>query len=1129
MRSHRLPLHSAALLGAWLTALCALCAQEQPSALRADEVRVEAAGDGGEIAAWLRTGRSPGFVEVTLHWDDATVTPLRLQAANASLVHPAAQNGGDSGPTNVTLDDALIECPQLQLKLWVRPNPAGYPVAERQALLRNWSDLPGAAEHLFPLSIRPDAAGVQYWVNGRYVCRTDRQAALSSVVFRPANGGQVNSAHQEAAPGDDRFLTLDLSRLPRSAAPTNVTLSLPAGLQTVDGIPFLLGRGDKRVDLNQARAMSPDPAEGGTYLPRSAFDGRPESFIFSVPLAQYIRAWMLCAVEGDSAAERLLTTRLTRGTADGRGDACADTTVRLPPAEASAPDFTRVGTATFGSGTARRAAPLWLAEVPLKIGDIQDLIFFSREESYNAGLLADRRYLDCELLGKPERVYPRGVRSRTPDSAATNGVHVFGLTLERTAVELELRAVQTGNIFQGTEQPALDVCLRPRHGSGRHTLSWQLRSVDGLRVDEGKRKLNLAADAGEQIIAIPLKAPAVGWYGVDVALADDAGRRLLECSSALALLPADTRRAGRESPYGAWWFGDAHRGTDACDIGGPLLRRAGLRHTTFGRHRLTEADMAPWQVGAFALPWLWRPTGHPDADALRYEKGARNYLARFPATTMVLVGHEALGGNVGVVAAGGAAAEAAAHDLALRVAMQSASNATAVLRASFPQLKRVFGDAWQGAATAAAMVRRGYPLSDMDSLRLADAAPTLLPERARFGDMQIAWELRAMARRAGHELTPTSAGEWVCRQDLVLGAQRQAEWSVRDALASHAYGFRRISLGLLYDAGDDSFHTPLGGSGLCRRHPLLHPKPAYVACANLTRLLDGMELKRRVPTGSPTLYALEFADRERFVYALWTPRGMCAAQLRFDGRIAARLTGLYGATRDLASRRGRLEVTAGTAPRYLTTDRPVCEIVAGSRSFPNDPPPARSQIVNAMRTPAEWWLAEAPSSGAPSAPPAAFSLISVKDNEQGACLELALPRDAFAGGQAVLCASLQLIVSNPLSGRPATLGLWVKGNSGWGRISWLFDDADGRSFIAGAGGDWPYDHNIDFDGWCFMACDVAGARPARAAGADVAAAPPPRQPITPTGLLVEMPRHVPDLTAPAKVEQRIRLRELCAY
>jgi hypothetical protein len=89
---------------------------------------------------------------------------------------------------------------------------------------------------------------------------------------------------------------------------------------------------------------------------------------------------------------------------------------------------------------------------------------------------------------------------------------------------------------------------------------------------------------------------------------------------------------------------------------------------------------------------------------------------------------------------------------------------------------------------------------------------------------------------------------------------------------AHAYNYQHISPGLLYDAGNAYAHTLWGAGGLCRRYPLLYPKPAYVALAAVTAALDQVKLRRKVPTGSLTVYALEFdrADGRR-VYAVWTP------------------------------------------------------------------------------------------------------------------------------------------------------------------------------------------------------------------------------------------------------------------
>jgi len=65
--------------------------------------------------------------------------------------------------------------------------------------------------------------------------------------------------------------------------------------------------------------------------------------------------------------------------------------------------------------------------------------------------------------------------------------------------------------------------------------------------------------------------------------------------------------------------------------------------------------------------------------------------------------------------------------------------------------------------------------------------------------------------------------------------------------------------------------------------------------------------------------------------------------------------------------------------------------------------------------------------------------------------------------------------SQPAPGQPTSVGLWVKGNSCWGRIFWEFQDSRGETFFSlGAPcdgwsvGDWKCRTFINFDGWNYL-------------------------------------------------------------
>ena len=446
-----------------LTAACALAlaargAETGVPEIMATTVTVDRAA--GDVSAWLRLGTRQAEIAVTMVWSDGTNTALRFVPGKTAAKRQITVQGKRS-TESLVLSNGCVECPNLRLFLHVRPNPDGYTGAKQDDLIRQWDSLPPAGEYEFPLAVRPDANGAQYWIDGRYAGRADKTATLQAVAFKAGPGATVRDARQQPLQSAGRYLSLDISRLNRPGAMKDAALSLKADEAAVRGVPFLRAGGDN-ADVGLAKEMTSGGMDVDPYLARTAFDGMPESLLYSVPLAQYVRAWVLCAAEDDPAKDPVLTARLTRFTSDGRGDAIADTSVELPRDGKDAPGFARVGTVEYPAKNGRKTVSLWLAEIPLKAGAIQDLIFFSKNASYNDGRLADRRYLDFEVLGKLAKARRSAELQHKPDRESTSGVHVFGLTLERTPVEMEVRQNQVGNVFQGDEIPEIRVALRAR-------------------------------------------------------------------------------------------------------------------------------------------------------------------------------------------------------------------------------------------------------------------------------------------------------------------------------------------------------------------------------------------------------------------------------------------------------------------------------------------------------------------------------------------------------------------------------------------------------------------------------------------------------------------------------------------
>jgi|LSQX01.2.fsa_nt_gb hypothetical protein len=112
--------------------------------------------------------------------------------------------------------------------------------------------------------------------------------------------------------------------------------------------------------------------------------------------------------------------------------------------------------------------------------------------------------------------------------------------------------------------------------------------------------------------------------------------------------------------------------------------------------------------------------------------------------------------------------------------------------------------------------------------------------------------------------------------------------------------------------------------------------------------------------------------------------------------------------------------------------------------------------------------------------------VSVAAGERGIELELRpMPTAAWPYGRYVV---LEATDPRPIPGRPTSLGLWVKGNSSWGRVFWEFEDASGRRFAStGCEPEWYIGDDsgstcFNFDGWNYISlelpCQYADGRPA---------------------------------------------------
>jgi hypothetical protein len=1043
------------------------------AAVRADAVppRVVAiplAAHDNAVGLSIAPGDKPS-TQIILEYADGGKRVLTLEVRPQTGKRRSPQLAGAASSAKpvyeeVKAEDSLVAVSGVNVGIFARPNLARYTDPQQDELLKRWDSLPAASQTFVHYEFRSRPDRVEMWINGCYAGMFPADGGLRQVrVSLPAQAAARDEASYQLPQIEEKYCLLDVRRISKPGAMRDARVSLAKGMRRVEGIPLMVADGAGNGDVGVVREMKGSWAlECDEHLSRTPFDGMPETLHFSVPQAFYHKAYVLCAAEPDPRKEPVLTVRMTRFGNSGRGgDAMVHAAVVLPRGdETPAANLKRVGSVAYAADGKAVESPLYLAQVDLDAGQILDLL--ASDKDAHAAML-DGRYLDIDLLGKIEGIKP------ARDS--TSAVHVFGITLERCPVEFSLVQEQPGNIFCNDEVPetvAVVKAVEPCQAA----LSWQVRDVSGSLLREESVRLSLAAAGEQRRHVISLKAPRPGWYGLKFAITPCrvAAKPVLVHTAAFAVLGPDRRKAGYDSPYGIWWFGGAHYGCDEPAVIGPLLHKAGFRKTTFAWTKYAEADFAPWKVTQNQIGWIFKA-----ADPAGSAEKVAQWMEKFPHCKSILIFHESYGNYLPAELFGGKQVEDEATVEKARQRVAIATQAARLYRERFPELKIIVGNTSASAAIIGSLLRHGLDTSLVDYIGIETAAgQTGMPEKLWEGGPQGAYLARDVARRFGHDLPVTGCYEYTARCERNLGPQRHAEFYVRDILMAHAYNYRHISPGLLYDAGNAYGNTLWGGGGVCRRYPLLYPKPAYVALAALTAALDQVTFRRKVPTGSLTVYALEFdrADGRR-AYALWTPRAAVELALAFPPDAELELTDFYGAVSTPSVGSGKLALTAGPAPQYLIATKPLATARVVRQITENAP--AEFRVSDKLDDASAWSLCHDESltkttGELPRHVPGKFSMRPVKDEERGPCIELELHGDGDLSDYIGQYCAIATAKPAAIPGQPHTLGMWVKGNSSWGKVVFEFQDSKGGVWRTHGNEwhDWPGELSINFDGWHFI-------------------------------------------------------------
>jgi hypothetical protein len=665
----------------------------------------------------------------------------------------------------------------------------------------------------------------------------------------------------------------------------------------------------------------------------------------------------------------------------------------------------------------------------------------------------EQRALDVEITKKIRLAVsmPDAARFNYRPLGLPSGVHLFGMTFERSPLRLALRSAETGSVFNQPQVPTFDLQLTQVENRRFKAVKVRARAVDyyGNAV-EFPAITRVLLPAFHTRLQLPVARR--GYYALTVTVEVD-DKVLLQRSTTFALLPPNTRRYREQSPFGTWDFSGQHYTPNDADVVGPLYVKAGLR---YGMFFFTPEERRRYGVLKGNDPNFHLRDVDKIDEIIAREKASGETPRRW------LIFHEDAISAAHITRTpdlftGNHYKLNAEEEKTFQKMWDGALEATRKIRAAFPGVQIYFANG--GPQLMEEFLRHKYPADAFDFLGNEAASFQRLPESQPLDSIAnnaSLWMERQLLDAYGYQNKPLGqCGEimYPSTNPGNLTLKQQASYSVRNVMHSLAWKIPIIRFGVMAEPGNSYYFSNWGGAGMMFGQPNLSPKPLYVATATMTQLLDGARFNRMIPSGTTTLYAFEFEKpKGGYVTCLWTPNTARRVQLK-SSQPQLVVTDLMSNSKVLALRAGSGTMIATSEPVFIESSQPL-QLQAGD-NITDLAPNEKTTSLSAMDDAAQWQVVNG-------------------ENNQLQAYNFLQPRRAgtftinnvasFEGKEGVLevrpqkvdaekwwlpeYSSLKLREPVTIEGEPTHVNLMVNGNGGWGRIVFDLEDATGQRWTS---------------------------------------------------------------------------------
>ena len=903
------------------------------------------------------------------------------------------------------------------------------------------------------------------------------------------------------------------------------SLATTDGAARVGGVPFLLARpnaaGNDHVDVGQSWF---EHANLAGYLQNfnGPFGGRWKSFTtanparlqFAVPKQPYCRLHVLAA--SDDQTDSLPAFSAQFYLPDSGFPVSAEAPVPAFTADATSVERLPVELTDGTDG----ALHLVTFELDIdQIAGLSKLESLSVQTRYTNG----RTMLGLELTKSVQlfRSYPDPISYSFHGAGLPSAVHVYAMTLERPRIEVAFEPDKLAHIWIAPESPSYTVTLTNYADAARTvSLLLQTTSYDGEEATEQKETRTVMPG---KTITVPfsLSLERYGSHTVELTLAD--GDQTWTAGRRLAYLHADTRtrggwERGKGALWGYWGYASGHYGVPR-EKELRIMAQAGcetMSFVTFGE-TTPEVQAIGREFKMKTLPgfegfdkWLLGQFGHnlkggmapaeAEAILLKELKARRRspsdldearYIGFFPEPNIGHITH----GNLPVYYGEPEYVLSDEEQKNLDNLRDAFLRGVKMVKEHWPEVEIMMP--WGDPMFLPPFLRQDPKLADLiDAQGIDEPLFERLPE-AQIGQAtgHRKWQLRQEWKKIGKEPEFIFVeGNFIPATPGGVTVAEQADYVMRHLLHFLAYEMYNLPAGVTGVSSANWYGEEHYGTGyLVDRRPYLSPNPAYATFATLTRHLNRKNFVRYLPTGSLSVFCLQFEHHEtgELTHVMWTVRGKRPVSLNV-GRGGKPTVYDQMDNRVRTTRQGaEVRFTVGSSPVFVEglADAPKVGLGAPDHA---DSVPAEVATKLTNFGDGNWSISEARDETYEHNHPHQMARF------QGKMRVKKTPAPQEQGGRA-LSIHLQkqdkervtmpwyttLIPENPIvvPGQASHLGLWVYGHSDWGRVIYSLRDAQGERWVSiGTKGQWNCDdiHGwsaFNFDGWRYLRFEMPAHAP----------------------------------------------------